>query len=299
MIGRASAMKLPVAAGILAAGLLAAQENDKAKPAPEKEDAPARDADEGKTTTGDLPPLERLLQLNSAAIFGGKLKLDGDRFEVVFDADGAVKAGFDGKGIIDSKSEEMTGANRNFIIEEKKDGVEKLIPNLAAVGIGEGQWVSRFPVKSKTWVEFGFRVPNLITQESGFRLRVNWDKGVGYETSFFQSIAFVAGGAPKTSVMTDFKEYRRAPSRWFPRKKASVKIEYGIRDGDCVVLMNGKELVKVPKVADKGGRVSIAYRKLLFTIDSLKISGEIDRAWCEKRIEELKKEGKLKVAEGE
>jgi hypothetical protein len=293
MIGR-----LSLTVWILAASLHAGEESGSGKEPPRKENEPRQEGGEGTTTTDNLPPLEKLLELNSAAIFGGKVKLNGSLFEVVFDTDGEVQSGFEGNGIIDSKSQQMTGSNRNFIVQEKKDGVEKLIPGLAAVGMGEGHWVSRFPVKGKTWVEFGFRVPNLITQESSFRLRVNWEKGVGYETSFFQSIAFVAGGVPKTNVMTDIKEYRRAPSRWFPRKKESVKVEYGIREGSCVVRMNGKEMVSVPKVADKGGRVSIAYRKLLFTIDSMKISGELDRAWCEKRIAELQKEGKLKVAEG-
>lgn len=253
--------------------------------------------DDGTTTLAKLPPLEKLLELNSVAIFGGKVKVNGDKLEVIFDGDGLMKAGFEGKGIIDSKNEEMTGANRGFIIQEKKDGVEKLIPGLAALGMGEGTWVSRFPVAGGAWVEFGFRVPNLITQDSNFRLRVNWERNSGYETSFFQNIAYVAGGTPKTSIMTDLKEYRRAPSRWFPRKKESVKVEYGIREGNCVVLMNGKEMVSVPKVADKGGRVAIAYRKLVFTIDNFKISGQLDRAWCEKEIERLKKQGKLKVGD--
>ena len=253
-------------------------------------------ADKGKTSTIEqLPPLDLLLQYNSRELFGGALTLKGDNFEVLFNADGHVKSGFEGKGIIDSKSEEMRGSNRRFMhYGDQKDG-EKLLPGLAAVGFGEGQWVSRFPVAGNVWVQLGFRIPNLMNYQSSFKLGVNWNKGTGYETSFFQNISYVSGGMVKSTQSTPIPEYKKPPHDWFVRKADPNKIEFGIRDGRCVVLMDGKELVVVPKVLDKGGNVTFSYKKIAFTIDNLKISGKLDREWCKKRIDELKSQGKLKL----
>ena len=256
-----------------------------------------KDKDKGETIGRNLP-LERLVELNAAALFGGNAKVDGDRIELEYSADGQVRAGFVGREIIDAGHAQMTGAQRNFIIEEKKDGVEKLIPGLAAVGIGQDMWVSKFPLAGDARIEFGFRIPNLITQQSTFRVRLNWDpeKNSGYETSFFQSIGYVSRNRTKSSQLTPIKEYQRAASYWFPRKKSSVKIEYWIKDGECAVRMNGQDMVKVDGIKDLGGHVAIAYRKIAFTIDNLKISGKLDREWCEKELERLEKKGELKTA---
>lgn len=256
------------------------------------------DKDKGKTSTElALPPFEKLLELNQKELFGGVLTLKGDSFEVLFNADGHVKSGFEGKGIIDSKSEEMKGSNRRFMhYGDQKDG-EKLLPGLAAVGLGEGQWVSKFSVAGNAWVQMGFRIPNLMNYQSSFKLYVNWKKGSGYETSFFQNISYVSGGMAKTTQTTTLPNYKKPACDWFVRKADPSKIEFGMRDGRCVVLMEGKEMVSVPKVVDKGGHVAFIYKKLAFTIDNLKISGKLDREWLKKRIDELKSQGKLKVKE--
>ena len=83
---------------------------------------------------------------------------------------------------------------------------------------------------------------------------------------------------------------------WFQRQREPTKIEFGIRDGRCLVRMGGKEMVSVSKVADKGGKISFMYSKLLFTVDNLKISGKLDREWLKKRLDELKSKKKLKTA---
>src|SRR5262245_55750779 len=68
-----------------------------------------------------VPDFKKLLLLNGSQIFGGKLVLIGDdRFEVVFDADGQFPAGFEGEGVMDTKSPGIQGANKKFLILEKE-----------------------------------------------------------------------------------------------------------------------------------------------------------------------------------
>lgn len=276
------------------------EEGDEGEEAGEDDSA---DDDSGKkesekpTTAGAEPPLERLLEINSAQLFGGKVKVNGDSFEVTFSADGEMAAGFEGKGIVDSKSEEMRGVNRTFIQIDKKDNREVLLPGLSAVGIGDGVWTSRFPVAGKPWVEFGMRVPNLIGSQSNIKVRVNWQKGTGYETNFFNNVSFIAGGSVKSLQSTPIKEYQPPTYKWFPRKdrKAGLKIGFGIRDGKCSVTIGAREVASIPKPLDKGGKIIIAYSKLTFTIDNLKVSGQLDRKWAEEQIANLRKSGKLKL----
>ena len=268
-----------------------------AKAAGKAEAGPARDAKGGAAATASAePPFERLLEFNSSALFGGKAKVTGDQVVVTFDADGDMVAGFEGKGIIDSKNETMKGKNRDFIIIDKpKDGPEVLVPGLCALGLGDGTWTSKFPLAGETWVEFGMRVPNLIAATSNIRVRVNWDKDSGYETNFFKSVAYLSSGTVKASQPTTLPEYKGPASDWFPRKnRASVlRVGFGFRNGKCVSQINSKETASLAKAFDKGGRVSFRFSKLTFTIDNLKVSGKLDRKWAEKRIEELKASGAL------
>ena len=276
-------------------------EEEESPTAGEKEKDDSGEADEkGKTAVKpkDLT-FERLVEANGPLLFGGKTKVEGDRFEVLFNGVGQVKAGFEGTGIHDSKSDEMKGANRRFIrLKQKKnnDEPEQLIPGLAAIGIGDGSWVSRFPVAGEPWVEMGFRVPNLIGKESTVRVRVNWKKKTGYETNFFKTISYISNGTMKGTQTTPLKEYQGPPTTWFPRKGQAIKAEFGIKDGRVISRLDSKDLVELSKASDRGGHIGLSYSKLLFTIQNLKVSGKLDRAWCEKEIERLRKEGKLKTA---
>jgi hypothetical protein len=266
----------------------------------EDEDAAVNEAErKGRTSVASKDAaFERLVEENGPILFGGKVKVIGDRFEVVFDGDGQMRAGFEGKGIHDSKSEEIKGANRKFIrLKDKKDNEEEqLIPGLTAIGMGEGTWLSRFPVAGEPWVEMGFRIPNLIGKESNVRVRVNWKKKTGYETNFFKSISYISDGSVKGTNVTLLKEYQGTPNTWFPRKGKSVKVEFGVRDGRLVSRVDSRDVVVMPKTADRGGHIGITFSKLLFTIDNLKVRGKLDRAWCEKEIERLRAEGKLRTA---
>ena len=267
------------------------EEEEAAEPA--KKDGGAK----GTAVPRELP-FEKLVEINSRAIFGGKAKVRGEDVELTFSADGEVKAGFEGTGIIDSKSPEMTGSNRKFIrLKDKKnkDEEEQLLPGLCAAGVGEGAWVSRFTLAGSPWVQMTFRIPNLIGVQSAFKMRVNWNKGAGIETNFFQTVSTLSSGKPKATKTTSLPEYKGPPLDWFPRKGPGVKVEFGVRGGKAQVRLDGKEIASMAKVGDKGGKVALTYAKLLFTIQDLKVSGKLDRPWCEKRIEELKASGKLKT----
>ncbi|MBI4587140.1 MAG: hypothetical protein HY717_24270 [Planctomycetes bacterium] len=285
-----------ILASILVYPLLADEETP--KPPAGQEGKPAGETG-GKDITGpaEPPSFEKLLELNGPELFGGKVKMNGDQIEVVFDQDGQMKAGFEGPGIHDSTSDKLKGTNRSFIVVEVKDGKEKLVPGFAVLGLERGAWVSKFAITGNVWIEFGFRIPNLINQQSSFKVRLNWEKGAGYETDFFRKIAYVSGGMERSSVSTPLADYKRHPSAWMPRKGASNRVAFGMRDGKCLLRFNDKELVAFPNAPDKGGKVAFEFGKILFTLDNLKISGKYDRSWCEKRLEELKKAGKLKVKE--
>ena len=261
-----------------------------------------------KSGATDAPDLGHLLELNGAAIFGGKVKVRGEKLEITFNANGQMRRGFIGKGIHDADSDLMKGSNRKFIQHGEQKGrgrgrgrgrgggdEEKLLPGLAALGYEKGVWISRFPLKGNTWLEFGFRLPNLISTQSSFAAIVNWDpkRKSGYQTSFFQSIAKLSRGRPKARKTTRIKQYRRRPNDWFPRKGESVKIGFGFDEGVCLVRMVDKELVRYPVKKEEGGHVSFVFNKLVFTLDNLVITGDMDREWCEGEIAKLKKSGEL------
>jgi hypothetical protein len=274
---------------------------EKAKEAPAGKKEPAgKDAEKGAARKGRTVlktgvPLERLIELNAAALFGsGKVKVGGGRVEVLLDKDGDLASSFEGSGLVDSRHEQMQGANRKFIqYGDQKDG-EKLLPGLAGIGMEKGIWVSRFPLAGDTKVTFQIRVPNLLTRLSSIKLRINWNGKTGYETNFFGSIAKVSNdsaGAPRWGPDPKFK--KPAPE-WFPRRGEPVPVEFGMEEGRCVVRFENKEVVAYPKLKDSGGKVVFIFNKVLFTVQSLKISGKLDLEWCRERLAELEKKGELR-----
>lgn len=243
------------------------------------------------------PDFAELVELNSSALFGGKAKVTGDQVEIVFDRDGQMLAGFEGKGLLDSTSSQAQGSNRNFILLEKKDDKETLVPGLCAMGMGDGAWVSRFRLAGTPWVQVNVRVPNLIGAQSNLKVRVNWERNSGYETSFFNSVSYVSNGNVKAGDATERPEFKAHASKWFPRhsKTANVKVGFGLRDGKCQVEMDDKPVAELSKAFDKGGKIAFQFTKLTFTIDNLKIRGKLDRKWTEAKLAALRKAGNLKV----
>ncbi len=67
-----------------------------------------------KSGETDAPDLGRLLELNGAAIFGGRVKVRGEQLEITFDANGQMRRGFTGRGIHDADSDLLKGSNRKF-----------------------------------------------------------------------------------------------------------------------------------------------------------------------------------------
>jgi hypothetical protein len=252
-----------------------------------------------KASATERPPLRDLLVWNEATIFGGKLTLDGeDRFAVLFDKPGQMAAGFEGQFIYDEKSPEAQGSNRKFFTRDK----DQVIPGLAAIGISPPTsawtaWTSRFPVAGDVRVKMDFRIPNFLTEQSGFVVRVNWTKDKWLETQFFNSASKQAFGKTLAMAQSQVGEYKRPPPKWFPRKEGKEQpVEIGVEGGKLKVSFAGKDLVTLDKVSDvPRGKVAFAFRKLAFTIQKLQISGVLDKAWCEAEVNRLEKAGKLKL----
>ena len=196
-----------------------------------------------------------------------------------------MKAGFTG-GVLDAESEVVVGSNRSFIV-----GGDDIYPGFTAIGLGEGAWVSRFPLKGNAQLEFGFRVPNLITQRSAFKAIIQWNpkKKSGLSTDFFNKISKISRGRDKGGRTTTIKNYQRTASYWFPRKNDPVKIVFGINeDGGCAVKMKKQEMVRINKIKDRSGHIAFMFTKLVFTLHDLVIRGDLDYKWCEKEIKRLR-----------
>jgi len=243
------------------------------------------------------PDFKKLLVLNGPQVFGGKVVLIGDdTFEVVFNADGQVPVGFEGDGIMDTKSPGMQGANKKFLILEK----ETLYPELCAAGISKPDgswsvWTSRFPVLGATRMSFLMRLPGLVTSQSGFQTRLEVEGKNSTDINFFQLIEKKSGGRTAAKQETRHKEFAGHPMKWFPRnRREGIPVEF-VREGSkMTVSVDKKEVVTMEKLPEPtGGKVEFRYRKIVFTLQNLKISGKLDRPWCEKQLKELEKAGKL------
>ena len=233
--------------------------------------------------------LGRLVELNSDQLFGGVAKVKDGKVEITYNKSGQLKSGFTG-GVLDAESDIIIGANRSFIMQGGD-----IYPGFAAIGLKDGLWVSKFPLKGATQLEFGFRIPNLVTQESNFKAIINWNpkKKSGFATNFFNKISRISRGKEKGSRLTPIKQYQRTASYWFPRKNDPVPIKFGIDDKGCAVALNGKELVRVGKFKDLGGHVAFMYSKIGFTLHDLVVRGDLDTKWAKKEIKRLRKAGEL------
>ena len=57
--------------------------------------------------------------------------------------------------------------------------------------------------------------------------------------------------------------------------------------------IDGNEIVACPVGEEKGGRVAVMFKKIVFTAQNIQISGKLDREWCKKQLVKLQKEGRL------
>ncbi|MBI4601436.1 MAG: hypothetical protein HY721_05670, partial [Planctomycetes bacterium] len=235
------------------------EEKERAPKAEKKE--PKKGPGKGKTAVKSDVPIESLIEWNAAELFGnGKVTIRGEQVEVLCEKDGHVASAFEGTNIMDSRHEKMKGATRRFIqYGDQKDG-EKLLPGLAAIAMGEGTWTSRFRLAGETRVSFDMRIPNLLTEQSTMKIRIGWDGSAGYETTFFNSIAFIASGIPKGLIAASDPKHKRHAFHWFQRGAEPVPVEFGIEGGQAVARYSRKDLVTIPKAKDRGGKVQISFK---------------------------------------
>jgi len=253
-------------------------------------------------------PLEKLLQWNAPALFGGKLKLEGDdHFEVTFDGPGMMEKGFVAKGapVVDQDNALKNGVNKKFYTKGDKnrgrgrqqDDKAPPLPGLACVGFAgsrAGMWTSRFPVAGDVRVTFEFRIPNLITRQSLFIARLNVDKSKYLQTTFFNSVSKRVAGRPTAMRKTPHRKYSGPASEWYPRRGESVPMELVVENDKFVVRLQGDEVVSLDDVGPiNHGRVAFLFQKFVFTLQNLKISGKLDKKWCLEEIKKLEKKGTL------
>ena len=250
-------------------------------------------ASAAETKVKSQVPLEKLITLNAVELFGTeKVTLKEDCIEIIIDGAGHMAGASKGRNIYDSQHKKMVGSNRGFFTKD-----DTVIPGFCVLGKGKSVWTSRFPLAGETNLQFNFRIPNLLGRASDIRLRINSKKRGGYETTFFNSIAKVKKGKPSGRVVSSLKKYRGVPTRWFPRSaEKGVRVEFGIDKDGAFTKLGNEEIVRLKagrKFNDTGEEVVFSFKKILFTLQNLKISGLLDREWAASALAELEEKGKL------
>ncbi|MBN1443159.1 MAG: hypothetical protein JXA90_10640 [Planctomycetes bacterium] len=277
-------------------------------PPPEEAKSKPKTKSSRKGELQSLVELDDLIQYNAKALFGTEsVKIDGDRVTILLNKDGHLYGAFEGKNLMDSTHPDLTGANRRFVREARKDGGrggkrggppagkeedEKILPGLAGIALGAGSWISKFQLAGGIRVKFDMRVPNILTRQSSVTLITNYKGRPTLATPFFNAIV----KNPGSTYPTPIRDYRSHASNWFPRKGEAIPIDFGIDDEQCVVRFDGKDIVSCPVEPreDKGGRIAIQFNKVVFTLQNLEISGQLDRDWARKQLAELEAAGDLR-----
>ncbi len=260
---------------------------------------------------------EELFRLNSGKIFGGSVELkkllkDKDEVQVTihYKEPGQFEKSFEGRGIFNPST--LKQANRNILKNPEGNGE---IKDLVAVGRGSGDWRSRFELKGDLNIDFNLHIPR-IQRGSQFVLYLHWSRGSFIHTSFFQSGYIMNGGRMKGKAVAP-KEYQASPSSWFDQN-AVIPVAISLKGGKCQVKLKlidtkeakgkggkrGKkeskekkkevELLSIEGAEDlPAGRIQFSFRNLAFVLSNLKISGTLERKWCEAAFDLLESKGQL------
>lgn len=260
------------------------------------------------------PGFEQLFRMNASNIFGGNVKLekvlkDDVRLTIHYNKPGQIKTGFLVQGLIDPDS--LKKSNRK-ILENPEGGGE--IKNLVVAG--EGKLQSRFELKGDLAIHFDLRI-QMIQRGSQLAFALVQKKPRAMiQSSFFQAALFKAGSRTVARAMAPV-EYQKPPALWFDCK-ALVPVSISLKDDSFQVKLSmvknkgargkrgGKkkekdkekkeavELINLEGVKDfPGGLILISASRAPLVISDLKITGNVDRAWCEKEFDRLEKTGAL------
>jgi len=189
-------------------------------------------------------PIEKLVELNGEAVFGAKARLEGgDRLVVAFDKPGQFEKCFAGRGM--KSPDSLKGDLNRKILENPVAGGE--LQNVAVVGQGNGQWVSKFDLSGDIDLNFTMRV-QAVSNRSQFLLTLNQAKKDSLQIfSFFQGAVAYSGGK-KVKQAAAPKEFQAPPDKWFDRN-ALATIHASLKGGSFSLHM--KMDAKDPKEGKK------------------------------------------------
>ena len=254
------------------------------------------------------PSLERLLEINSAEVFGadGIEVGDGLRVKLDFKKDGLFNKLFQsrsggGRGFISSRDEAKVHSTGQKLMD-KADDV------FSFIAIEGGTAVSRFELADDFAIKFRAKIPFVVPAGS-LAVLVNQQDGRNFiQTSFFQDLLVVDGGR-KRRKPPSHRHFALEPARWFDRTaEKGMPVEILYRENKVSISIEAKLDKKEKDKADRvevvsqdgiekpsSGKVVFSFNKLSFLIGNLSIEGKLNRSWAEGEIARLRKDGKLKL----
>jgi hypothetical protein len=249
------------------------------------------------------PPFEKLLELNSEALFGAKIALKDGRFTLKLEGGGSFDRGFQQPG----RPRERQGF---FGVEDKIHPLmrEKLLKEAAGkfsfAGLVTGSALSNFDLQDDYKVSFKIRIPDLAPG-GRFSMTFNHDGRRGLvQTEFFQELLHLRRGSKKGAARTRDARFAGPPTKWFPTASKGVPVEIEFKNGRLAVRMTIKEKDKDEQVEvvvlegidePTSGKLGFSFDKLSFLITDLSIEGKLPRQWVQQELDRLRQSGKLRT----
>ena len=277
------------------------EEKDPAGKKDKKEEQKEKKKDKEKEKKEDL--LRKLVELNGDSIFGGHVKLKGERITLTFAGDGAFEKGFQ----CSSKSRSGVVSDKRLVkdVAVKKVLIDGAQGKFSFLGLTSGTAVSRFPLEGDYNISFKLRIPTLM-RGSKMTWYLNREKKDYIQLNFFRQAALFKKGRLKSRKVSKIPRFRKGADKWFDRKSAGVPVEISFKEDKLTVRMEEKkagekkgtmtEVVSLDEIQERNhGRLALSFDKVSFLVTDFKIEGKLPRSWVEQEIESLRKVGKLKM----
>ena len=248
------------------------------------------------------PSFDKLVELNSTAIFGGDLKRHKDRFTLTFPGEGHFERGFDCKGsrrgqIISNLKQVKNVAARKVLIDGHKKGKPSL------VALNGGSAISRFELADDYEIRFRMRAPNLDARSQLVWYLNRRGTREMVRSSFFRDI--VAG--KKNRTRTRNARFAASPGKWFDRgaegmlvvmtcKAGKVSVEIGVTKMEKKKQVEKlEEVVSATVGGPSGGKIGFSFDRVSFMLSDFRVKGKFPRKGVEAEIARLKKAKKLRT----
>ncbi len=247
----------------------------------------------------DAPPLEKLIELNAAELFGGNVEVKEGRLIIRYPGAGLFAQGFavrsKGTGQIVSDQGAIKGVTmRNQLIK----GAEK---QFSFAGLKSGSAESRFQLGDDFKITFGLKIPNLAKNASLNFFFSRKGSREFIQSRFLADLYAVNKGKKRRARPTD-RRYLGPAAAWFDTAaEAGVKYEIRLKDRNLTIAkFAGKEKETVVSLedlpGDLGGRIGFSFDRVTFMVRDFVVETSIPREWAETAIADLRRGGKLKLA---